>query len=126
MAQHRKGPTAKEIALERIAILFDQAYQNRADPVLADRYVAPAREIAMRRRLRMPREYRRSFCQVCHAYFVPGEKPPRAHSAREDHLHLQDLRCSDLVSSIVIPFFLLMRQERCSIFCMKFFPQYKH
>ncbi|MCZ0862031.1 ribonuclease P protein component 4 [Methanocorpusculum vombati] len=74
MAQHRKGPTAKEIALERIAILFDQAYQNRADPVLADRYVAPAREIAMRRRLRMPREYRRFFCPVCHTCFVPGEK----------------------------------------------------
>ncbi|MCZ9312429.1 MAG: ribonuclease P [Methanocorpusculum sp.] len=73
MAQHRKGPTAKEIALERIEILFDQAYRNREDPVLANRYVALAREIAMRRRLRMPRIYRRSFCPVCHAYFVPGE-----------------------------------------------------
>lgn len=73
MAQRRKGPTAKEIALERIEILFDQAYQNRAEPVLADRYVALAREIAMRRRLRMPKKYRRAFCPVCHAYFVPGE-----------------------------------------------------
>lgn len=81
MAQHRKGPTAKEIALERIVILFDQAYQNRADPVLADRYVALAREIAMRRRLRMPREYRRSFCPVCHTYFVPGEN----HHVRIQH-----------------------------------------
>ena len=73
MAQRRKGPTAKEIAIERIEILFDQAYQNRTEPILADRYVALAREIAMRRRLRIPKKYRLAFCPVCHTYFVPGE-----------------------------------------------------
>lgn len=73
MAPHKKNPAANEIALERIEILFTQAHKNRDNPVLANRYVALAREIAMRRRLRMPRKYRHSFCPACHAYFVPGE-----------------------------------------------------
>ncbi|MDR0439307.1 MAG: ribonuclease P [Methanocalculaceae archaeon] len=72
MTQHRKNPIAKEIALERIEILFDQAYNNRTDPAFANRYVMLAREIAMCRRLRMPRVYRRFFCHSCHVYFVPG------------------------------------------------------
>jgi ribonuclease P protein subunit RPR2 len=73
MIQRRKNPIAKEIALERIEILFDQAYKNRANPAFSNRYVMLAREIAMRRRLRMPRVYRRFFCPVCHVYFVPGD-----------------------------------------------------
>ncbi|MDV0443776.1 ribonuclease P protein component 4 [Methanorbis rubei] len=73
MAQHNKGQSPKKIASERIEILFDQAYLNRSNPALANRYVSLAREIAMRQRLRMPKQFRRSFCPVCHAYFVPGE-----------------------------------------------------
>ncbi len=72
MAQH-KGPSPKKIASERIEILFDQAYRNRFDPERASRYVSLAREIAMRQRLRMPKEYRRSFCPGCRTYFVPGK-----------------------------------------------------
>ncbi|HJK77438.1 MAG TPA: ribonuclease P [Methanocorpusculum sp.] len=73
MAQHKKGPAPRTIALERIEILFDQAYRNRSDPALADRYVALAREIAMRHRMRIPRKFRRAFCPVCHVYIVPGD-----------------------------------------------------
>ena len=73
MAQYSTGPSPKKIALERIEILFAQAYRNRDDPALANRYVFLAREIAMRQRLRMPREFRRLFCPVCHAYFVAGK-----------------------------------------------------
>ena len=70
MAQHIKGPSPKKIALERIEILFEQAYRNRDNPVLTNRYVSLAREIAMRQRLRMPKAFRHMFCQVCHAYFI--------------------------------------------------------
>ena len=73
MAQHKKNPAATGIALDRLEILFTQAPMNRDIPDLAYRYVALAREIAMRRRLRMPRKFRHSFCPACHAYFVPGE-----------------------------------------------------
>ncbi len=73
MALQKKHPAAKEIAFERIDILFTQAYRNRENPELANRYVALAREIAMRRRLRIPRKYRHSFCPACHTYFVPGK-----------------------------------------------------
>lgn len=81
MTPRKKGPALKVIALERIAILFDQAYLNRSNPALANRYVALAREIAMRWRLRMPKEYRCCFCPVCHAYLIPGEN----HRVRIQH-----------------------------------------
>lgn len=73
MTRHVKGPSPKKIALERIEILFDQAHLNRNDPVLADRYVALAREISQRLRLRMPKEFRRRYCPVCRCYHVPGK-----------------------------------------------------
>ncbi|HJJ89332.1 MAG TPA: ribonuclease P [Methanocorpusculum sp.] len=71
----------KEIAIERISILFSQAYINRANPTLARRYVILAREIAMRRCIRIPKVYRRSFCPVCYTYFVSGEN----HRVRIQH-----------------------------------------
>jgi len=63
----------KQIALERIKILFKQAKQvfskNRS---LANRYVTLARKIAMKAKVRIPRELKRKFCKHCYKYFVPG------------------------------------------------------
>lgn len=73
MPPHPKGPSPKKIALERIEILFAMAYKNRDNLPLANRYVSLAREIAMRQRLRLPREYQHLFCPACHSYFVPGK-----------------------------------------------------
>ncbi|HJJ56112.1 MAG TPA: ribonuclease P [Methanocorpusculum sp.] len=76
MARHHSKRSAnlnKIIALERIDILFNQAYHNRYDPVLSKKYVERSRDIAMYVRTRIPKVYRRQFCKVCHSYFVPGE-----------------------------------------------------
>lgn len=54
-------------------ILFREASQAfPGEPALSDRYVALARRISMRQRVRIPRELQRRFCQKCHAYLVPG------------------------------------------------------
>ncbi|MDR3101986.1 MAG: ribonuclease P [Methanocalculaceae archaeon] len=65
--------SSRKIVLERIEILFEQAYLNRSDQVLANRYVSLAREIAMRQRQRISRRFRRSFCPVCRTYIIPGK-----------------------------------------------------
>ncbi|PIN73499.1 ribonuclease P [Candidatus Woesearchaeota archaeon CG10_big_fil_rev_8_21_14_0_10_45_16] len=63
----------KEIALERIKTLFKQAdgifSKNKS---LANRYVTLARKIAMKAKLKMPREYKRKFCKHCYKYLRSG------------------------------------------------------
>lgn len=68
----QKSKKQKEIALERIKILFEQAKQAfRENPKLSDRYVALARKIAMKYKARIPRELKRKFCKHCYSYLRP-------------------------------------------------------
>src|SRR3989344_4520319 len=63
----------KKMALERICTLFEQAEEQfKKRPALSNRYVLLARKLAMKVRLRMPRELKRRFCKHCHAYLKPG------------------------------------------------------
>jgi ribonuclease P protein subunit RPR2 len=63
----------KEIAKERIEILFEQAkLQFPKNKSLANRYVTLARKLAMKVRVRIPQEYKRKFCKHCHKYLQPG------------------------------------------------------
>ena len=63
----------KEIALERVRILFREAEEvfpkSRS---LASRYVALAKKIAMKVRLRFPPELKRRYCKHCHSLLKPG------------------------------------------------------
>ncbi len=73
MKERSKNPATKQIARERIEILFEQARLAFAEfPDLSDRYVFLARRIAMRQRIRIPRELRRQYCHNCNTYLVPG------------------------------------------------------
>jgi ribonuclease P protein subunit RPR2 len=73
MKEKSRTHPAKQIARERIAILFNLAEAAFAeDPGRSDRYVALARRISMRQRVRIPREFRRRFCHHCAAFLVPG------------------------------------------------------
>ena len=56
----------KEIALERIHILFKEAKLNSSK---ANRYVQLARRIAMKVNLPIPKEYKRKYCKHCNNYF---------------------------------------------------------
>lgn len=63
----------KEIALQRIKTLFQQAEEiflkNKA---LANRYVALARRIAMKVHAQIPQELKRRMCKHCYSYLKPG------------------------------------------------------
>ena len=58
----------KEIAKERIEILFQQAAKAKTQ-ALANRYVTLARKIQMKARIRMPPNLKRKFCKHCYNYF---------------------------------------------------------
>ena len=63
----------KEIALERIRVLFREAEEVfQKNKSLAGRYVALARKIAMKVRLRLPLELKRRYCKHCYTLLKPG------------------------------------------------------
>ena len=83
------------IAQERVKTLFNLAEQAfRENPQQAQRYVELARKIAMRARIRLPRELRRRVCRRCNAYLVPGATSrTRIRQEREPHVAVTCLRC---------------------------------
>jgi ribonuclease P protein subunit RPR2 len=73
MKERSKNPATKMVARERISVLFEQArLAFREHPERSNRYVALARRIAMRQRIRMDRELRRQYCHHCYAFLAPG------------------------------------------------------
>lgn len=64
----------KNIARERIEILFKQAFDrlHRGDVELARRYVEIAIRIAGKARVKIPRKYKRSYCRKCYVPLIPG------------------------------------------------------
>ncbi|PIN76518.1 ribonuclease P [Candidatus Woesearchaeota archaeon CG10_big_fil_rev_8_21_14_0_10_36_11] len=63
----------KEIAKERISILFEQAATRfPTHKALANRYVTLARKIAMKIKVRIPHKYKRRYCKHCYKYLQPG------------------------------------------------------
>jgi len=73
MRERSKNPATRIVAKERIRLLFTRARDAFRDhPERSDRYVALARRIAMRQRVRIDHELRRQFCHHCYAFLVPG------------------------------------------------------
>ncbi|MFH1786664.1 MAG: ribonuclease P protein component 4 [archaeon] len=71
--RHAKPGWQKQIALERIAILFEQAeIRFKSEPELSKRYVELARRISMRYLAPMPKQCKERFCKTCGAYLKPG------------------------------------------------------
>ena len=63
----------KEIATQRILILFDNAVSNaRNNPRLAERQAQIARKISMRFKIKMPWQILISFCKKCKKFIVPS------------------------------------------------------
>ena len=63
----------KEIATQRILILFDNAVSNaRKNPKLAEQQAQIARKISMRFKIKMPWQIRQSFCKKCKKFIVPS------------------------------------------------------
>lgn len=64
----------KEIALERIEILFSEAKKQalKGRMNLCNRYVFIARKLSSKYKVQIPRELRRQFCHKCYHYIYPG------------------------------------------------------
>jgi len=87
----------KQIARQRIVILFEQAKKmRRDDPKLAIQYVASARRIAMAAKIRMPLVFRRETCKECNSLFVHGVNcRVRVKQKREPHVVITCLNCGN-------------------------------
>lgn len=87
----------KQIARQRIGILFNQAKKAcRDDPKLAMQYVKSARKIAMAARIRLPVDFRRQTCKNCNALFVQGYNcRVRVKQKREPHVVITCLNCGN-------------------------------
>jgi len=74
MKKSRNQRKIKEIAEERIEILFKLAEENaktgRED--LAKRYIEIARRIGTRCNVRLKKEYKLKICRKCGALLIPG------------------------------------------------------
>lgn len=69
----RSRAEQKEIARERIRILFQQAEEIfPKNKQLANRYVALARTIAMKIKVKIPKELKKNACSHCYSYLRPG------------------------------------------------------
>ena len=74
MPKKKNKAAVKKMAQERIKSLFKQAELIfPTDKKLAHRYVHLARKIAMKARIRIPRELKRRFCKHCYSYLKPGK-----------------------------------------------------
>jgi len=87
--------TTKQIAKQRIEVLFQQAEETRREnPQLASRYVETARKIAMAAKIRFPTKYKRRICKNCNALLVPGNNcRVRIKQRREPHVVITCLNC---------------------------------
>jgi ribonuclease P protein subunit RPR2 len=87
--------TAKQIAKQRIQVLFQQAKNvHKSNPQLSNRYIATARKIAMAAKIRLPTTYKRQICKNCNMLLVPGENcRVRIKQKRESHIVITCLKC---------------------------------
>lgn len=89
----------REIAKERIEILFNQAEKEfKNHPARSHRYVELARKLSMKYQVRISRKWRRRFCHKCYKFLVPGVNCRiRTRPKREKHLVIKCLECGNIM-----------------------------
>ena len=87
----------RQIALDHVATLFRLAQEVVQDrPELAQSYITTSRKIAMKTRLRLPKEYRRMICRHCKSFILPGLNcRVRIQPRREPHVVVTCLECGE-------------------------------
>ena len=92
-----KQTNVKQIARQRIQILFEQAkLVANANPQLAIRYVKSARRIAMAAKIRLPVEFKRQTCKDCNSFFLHGVNcRVRIKQKRQPHIVITCLNCGN-------------------------------
>ena len=94
--------TAKQIARQRVQVLFQQARRTyKANPQLAQRYIATARKIAMAAQNAFTRKLQAANLQELQHAPCAGRKQPSANKTEEGtsrRNHLLKVRSSDAYS----------------------------
>ena len=92
-----KPTNVKQIAKQRIQILFEQAKKAcKTNPQLAMKYILSARKIAMAAKIRLPVEFRRETCKNCNSLLVQGYNcRVRIKQKREPHVVVTCLNCGN-------------------------------
>lgn len=72
MANWGKKVKERKEAKEKVTELFEKAKCAKT-VAEANKVVRKVRNLAMRFRLRLPRELKRLFCKYCYAFFIPGK-----------------------------------------------------
>jgi RNase P subunit RPR2 len=85
----------KQIAQQRIAILFEQANLiGKTNPALATKYIKTAQKIAMAARLPINQKYKRHICKHCKTLLITGHNNRvRIQQKREPHIVATCLNC---------------------------------
>jgi ribonuclease P protein subunit RPR2 len=66
-------PDLRQIALERMQILINNAISNaKMNPELSQRQASLAQRISTRHKIRMPYELKIVFCKKCKSFIAPG------------------------------------------------------
>jgi len=69
----KSGNSQQTIAIERIAILFNEANENyKSRPDLANRYVSLARKISLKYKVKFNELQKMQFCKKCGHYLSSG------------------------------------------------------
>ena len=98
-----KQVSVKQIARQRIAILFGEAKKNgKTNPKLAAQYVQSARRIAMAARISLPIEFKGETCRKCNALLVQGyNSRVRIKQKREPHVVVTCLNCGNQTRTLL-------------------------
>lgn len=85
----------KQIAKERIAILFNLAeIEFLKHPERSNRYVEIARKIAMKANVSIPEKYKQFFCKNCGSYLFPGISSTKR--LKKGFMEIKCEKCSNL------------------------------
>jgi ribonuclease P protein subunit RPR2 len=92
---HNKQSNIKQIAQQRINILFEQANTlGKTSPTLATKYVTIAQKIAMSARFPLPHKYKQRICKRCKTLLVHGFNcRVRIKQKRNFHITVTCLNC---------------------------------
>jgi len=90
-----KSLSVKQIAQQRIDILFEQADAvGKTHPQLAAKYAQAAQKVAMSARFPLPPKYKHRICKHCGALFIAGYNyRVRIQQKREPHIVVTCLNC---------------------------------
>jgi ribonuclease P protein subunit RPR2 len=92
-----KQSSIKQIAMQRIEILFKEAKGiAKTNPKQATEYIGSARRIAMAAKIRLPLYFRRETCKECNSLFTHGVNcRVRVKQKREPHVVVTCLNCGN-------------------------------